>query len=329
MSNYVKRIAATGLYGHFELQQEFYPGVNVLYGQNGSGKSTLLHILANALNGNYERFAYLPFDSIQIELDDDVLIVLKQDKKRPDFHVLVNGKPRAKDVLTSLGEGLEYLPFIQVNILKPGRDSSTVQPLLPTAYFPAFRNMIDAWSFRADELGVLYHRQHSTHDCVRLARRLFGKFVPEISYISAFEMLASRTNGQAKDLAPYLMTVNSFLCGKTLLVNSKQLKLKFADDEHYQGLEALSSGERHLMSMLYTASLQSQYNLILIDEPEMSFHIDWQERLLKEMMEQKAGRQLIVCTHSPMIGVEYEDRMMELRLSRALKRRGCKEKVPA
>lgn len=328
MSNYVKRIAATGLYGRFELQQEFFPGVNVLYGQNGSGKSTLLHILANALNGDYGQFAYLSFDSIQIELDDGVQILLNQDKKLPlayPFNVYVNGKPISK---------VETLPQIQVEIIQGGDTQESVddvERLLPTAYFPAFRNVLDAWNVTMG--GWPYYPHRSKNLSVHFARRLFGKFVPDISYISSFEMLASpRDNGQDgqdKELANYLMTVNSFLCGKKLVYKSRQLKLQLADDVYDSGLNALSSGERHLITMLYTASLQREYNLILIDEPEMCLHIDWQERLLKEMMKQKAGRQLIVCTHSPMIGVEYEDRMMELSLKETKKKLICEEKVPA
>lgn len=322
MSNYVKHIRVTGLYGRFELQQEFYPGVNVLYGQNGSGKSTLLHILANALNGDYGQFAYLPFESIQIELNDGVLIVLTQDKKLPSsypFNVLVNGKPISQ---------FEYLPQIQVEIVQAGMRPESlddIEPLLLTAYFPAFRNMIDA--FHVTAAGWPPHP--SKNDSVYFARRLFGKFVPELSYLSAFETLTSKYNRQGKELAPYLMAVNSFLCGKKIVYKSSKLKLQFADDNHDEGLTALSSGERHLITMLYTASLQSEYNVILIDEPEMCLHIDWQEQLLREMMAQKAGRQLIVCTHSPMIGVEYEDRMMEVSLTTTKKRNICEKKVPA
>jgi predicted ATPase len=153
--------------------------------------------------------------------------------------------------------------------------------------------------------------------------------VPELSYLSAFETLTSKYNGQGKELALYLMAVNSFLCGKKLVYKSSKLKLQFADDNHDEGLTALSSGERHLITMLYTASLQSQYNVILIDEPEMCLHIDWQERLLREIMAQKAGRQLIVCTHSPMIGAEYEDRMMEVSLTTTKHKNICEKKVPA
>ena len=39
-------------------------------------------------------------------------------------------------------------------------------------------------------------------------------------------------------------------------------------------------------------------------------HVDWQRHLLKEMSEQLGDRQVIVCTHSPVIGADYEDRVI-------------------
>jgi len=33
-----------------------------------NGKTTLLHILANILNGDFERFAFLPFETIEVHL---------------------------------------------------------------------------------------------------------------------------------------------------------------------------------------------------------------------------------------------------------------------
>ena len=53
---------------------------------------------------------------------------------------------------------------------------------------------------------------------------------------------------------------------------------------------------------------------VLIDEPEISLHVDWQRRLLRRMAEQIGGRQIIVCTHSPTIGADYEERQTELVL---------------
>ena len=323
MSKYVKRIAVTGLYGRFELQQQFYPGVNVLYGKNGCGKTTLLQILANALNGDYERFAYLSFDSIRIDLDDGTVLWLNQNKKfeRHDrWHVLVNGKSLSK---------LEVLPQIQVEIVNEGVDHAAqpdmtgkvLQPLLPVAYFPAFRNVIDAWNLKRAENERNSYIHFSQNNALHFARSLFGKFVPKFDHTVPFEISANRHNGQGASptLQAYLMTVNRFLGGKKLLYQAKQLKLKLANQEDYAKLDALSAGERHLISMLYAASQMSTDQLILIDEPEISLHLDWQEQLLTEMMAQQGSRQIIVCTHSPMIGAEHEDRMLEVKLTLAYK----------
>lgn len=74
----------------------------------------------------------------------------------------------------------------------------------------------------------------------------------------------------------------------------------------------MSSGERQLLTMLYAVTKMSEDSLVLIDEPELSLHIDWQEELLGKMMEQLGGRQIIVCTHSPSIATDYHDFMIEI-----------------
>ncbi|WP_323221307.1 AAA family ATPase [Spirulina sp. 06S082] len=82
MPNYIKHIKAEGVLGRFDIDQEFKEGVNVLFGKNGTGKTTLLHILANLLNGDYERFAFTEFKTIKAILDDDTDIVLSKKKVR-------------------------------------------------------------------------------------------------------------------------------------------------------------------------------------------------------------------------------------------------------
>ena len=64
--------------------------------------------------------------------------------------------------------------------------------------------------------------------------------------------------------------------------------------------------------MLYAATQMKTANAILIDEPEISLNVDWQRHLLKEMASQLHGKQIIVCTHSPVIAADFEDQMMEV-----------------
>ncbi|MBN8791454.1 MAG: AAA family ATPase [Stenotrophomonas nitritireducens] len=69
-------------------------------------------------------------------------------------------------------------------------------------------------------------------------------------------------------------------------------------------LDALSSGERQLLVMfghVYFNSFGNRANAFVIDEPELSLHLRWQEVLVGEMVNSSSRAQLIIATHSPEI----------------------------
>ena len=71
--------------------------------------------------------------------------------------------------------------------------------------------------------------------------------------------------------------------------------------------DKLSAGEKQMLSFLcYNAF--SDNAAIFIDEPELSLHVDWQELLLRTLLEQATGNQFFVATHSPFIYTIYPDK---------------------
>jgi predicted ATPase len=72
------------------------------------------------------------------------------------------------------------------------------------------------------------------------------------------------------------------------------------------GLESLSSGEKQLIRMSVEC-LSAGPNPILIDEPEISMHIDWQRELLAILQSLNPDAQFVVATHSPEIMAEIPD----------------------
>jgi predicted ATP-dependent endonuclease of OLD family len=48
--------------------------------------------------------------------------------------------------------------------------------------------------------------------------------------------------------------------------------------------------------------------IVLIEEPELSLHVDWQRQLFPTLMSQKTSNQFIVATHSPFIYSKYPDK---------------------
>jgi predicted ATPase len=112
--------------------------------------------------------------------------------------------------------------------------------------------------------------------------------------------------------------VHRFLEGKEIVLKKTSrsplpvVQVKFQGIEHFSPIRVLSSGERQIVTLIYSATHMSAQQLVLIDEPEISLHIDWQSLLIPEMAAQLQDRQIIACTHSPMIGADYEDQMAEL-----------------
>ncbi len=64
----------------------------------------------------------------------------------------------------------------------------------------------------------------------------------------------------------------------------------------------LSSGEKQMLVILLTALVQEgRPGVMLMDEPEISLHIEWQQRLITLIRTLNPNTQIILCTHSPAI----------------------------
>ena len=67
-------------------------------------------------------------------------------------------------------------------------------------------------------------------------------------------------------------------------------------------LAGLSSGEQHMIILFYNLLFKCEENsLILIDEPEISLHISWQNNFINDLLRIKTITpfEVIIATHSP------------------------------
>jgi hypothetical protein len=81
--------------------------------------------------------------------------------------------------------------------------------------------------------------------------------------------------------------------------------------------EDLSSGEQHELILIYDLLFNVPENsLVLIDEPEISLHVVWQQRFLVDLsrIAELSSLRFIVATHSPQIIHKSWDRTVELAL---------------
>ncbi|MDJ0845475.1 AAA family ATPase [Crocosphaera sp.] len=67
-------------------------------------------------------------------------------------------------------------------------------------------------------------------------------------------------------------------------------------------LNNLSSGEKQIISLFSKVYLEAEEDFILIiDEPELSISVEWQQMLLPDIMKSGKCKRLIAATHSPFI----------------------------
>jgi predicted ATPase len=440
MPNHVKSLHAQGLYGRFDIDQDFESGVNILHGRNGTGKTTLLHVIANTLNRDYRRFAYLRFDEATLTFDDNTSVSLRRTMRDNRNAVLVTEPHQVEEVIwvddvykeDQERERQRAERYQSARSVDGPRDRPPQGlPYLGAAYFPAFRTMLEAWTSTRPERTYYRRTPHEAELEVTTSfvRSLFGDFVPAVNYASLphieialseelfdawgrvsqvdRELLSSaflgifgtltaggvetigsadqllqeinrlteslqatpfedRTaptsevysrlremvhsvqlktgsegtaarvlevyrnslaklldakNGAYAAISRYMESLNGFLEGKELQVGTPvpryrgiAVGLKFADGATARGLRVLSSGERQIATLIYAATHMSKQAVVLIDEPEISLHVDWQRLLVRKMVEQLGNRQIIACTHSPVIGADFEERMKELHL---------------
>ncbi|MGG4481270.1 AAA family ATPase [Paenibacillus illinoisensis] len=99
---------------------------------------------------------------------------------------------------------------------------------------------------------------------------------------------------------------------KKLVINEGGVYIQTEKSMH--GIERLSSGEKHLLSFLTLFIINGRERKIwMIDEPEISLHLDWQSKLLSVLAQFVPDAQIIVATHSPAIAEFGTNNLMELK----------------
>ncbi|MGK3435446.1 AAA family ATPase, partial [Klebsiella pneumoniae] len=86
---------------------------------------------------------------------------------------------------------------------------------------------------------------------------------------------------------------------KEIFITSDFIVKKINSDITYE-INDLSSGEKQLIyTLLRVANSKRKNQIILMDEPEISLHLSWQEKLLASIKKLRSESQIIVVTHSP------------------------------
>ena len=107
----------------------------------------------------------------------------------------------------------------------------------------------------------------------------------------------------AKKLNLLLQIINKRFKHKSLFIDKeKGFVIKSKYDKNDIAVKKLSSGEQNELIIFYNLLFKTNKNdIVLIDEPEISLHIVWQQQLITDLKEiaKETGISLLISTHSP------------------------------
>ena len=311
MSNIIERVKIEKLFGEKDVDWKLRPDVNVLVGKNGLGKSTILKIIEESVSSyddvrdifNFYKRTYVYFfnnneRNLRVGIYDKYSLI--------DY---------SKKMFTNESFWKGFEEFLINN--KTEQDLQTFQKLS--------QNMDDF------EISFIEHIKNTSFD--RVSKNITDRFTSKIlptETISTINMSANSINqittssGQHGTLLDFeienelqrllklqnsslennvIEALNNFFneTNKTVKINNQELKV-YLTPEREISFKHLSSGERQVIYIfLKVANATKDNALILMDEPEISLHLAWQEKLISEIRKVNDKSQLIIVTHSPAI----------------------------
>lgn len=166
------------------------------------------------------------------------------------------------------------------------------------------------------QLTDLFENLHKTKEGISVEWLLNKAQVERMSRIvEIIDEHKSNLDKLFKPLNVFLDTVNSFYkdSGKKLEVDTVGQLLVLRPDGSSCTIEGLSSGERQLL-VIFAHSFfnrhSSKKKVFIIDEPELSLHLGWQEKFSETIFSISPGSQFILATHSPEIVGELKHKAL-------------------
>lgn len=270
---YIRRIEVKGLWNICDLVWELSPEVNILAGSNGSGKSTVLRCLSDLFTLGTISTGHR-CRMQSIEVEFSDGTTVNSDRS---FDPAVYNVAVISTFDTTLQESEAIYKL----------SDGTVATYL------------DWELYRLQNRYLTYQLEVGKHVIAALqagqsACDINSLTIRKIQYFDIIDTLLESTGKQVDRESDTLQFKN---CRGSLI-------------KPYQ----LSSGEKQILIILTTVLIQSGRDFImLMDEPEISLHFDWQRRLIEDIQTLNPNLQLILATHSPAMVINgWTDRVSEI-----------------
>lgn len=314
----LKKISIDNFLKHKKISWDFKQ-VNVLVGKNGSGKTSLLKIIDTMLTTHDESLSCMRLSGkieisvknnavslisnkmlLDLKVLDQIVTAMTNKKflkemnntenKNHSFQVEIENKDeeineeKIKKLAKLLGEEESFRNKRFTSIVQKGSDK-----------YISFEECIK--SFKVESISTVNLSSNSISQYVGSDGNTKSTILDmEIEK----EILILKNNDKKEILNKFISVINDFF-------QESDKKIDFIEDDLLVILNSgdviktseLSSGERQLLYIFLKVVNNPPNTIFLMDEPEISLHLEWQEKLISEIIKVSPNCQLIIVTHSP------------------------------
>lgn len=280
--------------------------VNVLVGKNGSGKSTIIQTIVALLRQELnESLSNSAFSQLTLanegtvthkvnfhELNADQLLGLLNTIKNSNLKGRV--KDKDKKQLNEL-----------IQLLEQKNEDSKIKEF-GMGSIEVSENLKNTKQIKVELISTINMSANSIYEFKKSDGERTTILDMEIaSELERLKSVFKISDDAGISIQEKLETaINSLFdeCNKFVRFDNGKILIKMKDSDEEIRYNLLSSGERQLLYILIkTANSSLEDTVLLMDEPEISLHLTWQEKLISTIKSINDSCQLIIVTHSPAI----------------------------
>lgn len=307
----IEKINIKGLYKEWNLNCSFDKKVNILSGINGAFKSTLLRLIRDLLSSSIMTDRKKKKETIngaEITFSSNIRLFYKhfEDsllslKKIKNDELLEDLASQVQSDLTNIDDKSLSERILKADIIAFKENGVKMTPkafdekckvdFISTFDMPQTESNISYLEFILAKLESDYAYYLSD----------LAKNVTEI-IVNDGNIGLERISEIYKQNNLFLEIMNNAFSITGKVIDTSQSKLSFKINDRILESKSLSSGEKQLLIIMLTVLLErNEEYILLMDEPEISMHFEWQRKLISNIISLNPNCQIILTSHSPAI----------------------------
>jgi len=340
----LKEFAIYGLFDEYDYNVTLSGGsVTFIYSLNGFGKSTVMRLISDILNGHIDELENVAFKRIDLKFEDDSCLIVENDPtglliqmqkneleeelSPEDIKAIADVLYISPDrtVITLDGDLVPSLDLYLVELAEAMRCATEDSGLrVPTAGRKKYSD--EELEFRSKDLKAKldFIKQAGLEPDMPSGYRFPPSRIEITEYrkdyedlVDSLEDYVDRSYSLAESVIVFMDIINDVYINKEVYINEKNvLNVKMSNNTALP-INKLSSGEKQMLIMTYLLLFRARpHSIVIMDEPEISLHVAWQQKLGRTVKDIARLRdlQILIATHSPQIIHDDWDMAVELKV---------------